>query len=273
MSQFLRRVEIQIQRPGGEARSLEGLHVTARTKRSVTQTPDASTVTIYGAAPGSVADLQTPGCVLRVLAGYRGLNGAGGSFAALLGGTVRPGTLEVIRQMGEVVVVAEVVESRLDVRAKALSRAWDQALASEVVAWAISAAGLSTGVVRLAKDVSYTRGFSFVGVAGDLLRQIAQDTGSTLIIQDGVVSLYPSTEERRPTSLLLSPGSGLIGSPRRVDEGRVEAVTLLAPTLRPGDGYRVQADQFGGDYRAIDVEHEIDSRQGPFFTRVVGVRL
>ena len=264
---FLRRVELQIQAPGGPARTLSGLRVLARARRSLTQTPDASTFSVFGPAPGSVQDLQTPGCVVRVLAGYRD------DLACVLSGTVRPATLDVVRQSGEVVASAEVVDARVEVRQRAVSRAWDQALASEVIAWAIGAAGLARGTVRLGTDIQYVRGFTALGVVGDVLTQLAEDTGSTLTIQDGVVSFVPAGEQKRASSLLISPTSGLIGSPRRMDEGKVEAVCLLAPTLRPGDGYRVQGVDLAGDYRAIDVEIDIDSREGPFYTRIVGAPL
>lgn len=265
--QFLRRVELQIQAPGGAARTLTGLRVLARSRRSLTQTPDAATFSVFGPAPGSVQDLQTPGCVVRILAGYRD------NIARVLSGTVRPGTLDIVRQSGEVVASAEVVDARIEVRQAAVSRAWDQVTASEVVTWAISTAGLARGTIRLGTDVQYVRGFVALGVVGDVLAQIAADTGSTLTIQDGVVSLVPAGEQRRASSLLLSPTSGLIGSPRRLEEGKVEAVCLLAPTLRPGDGYRVQGVDLAGDYRAIDVEIDIDSREGPFYARIVGAPL
>jgi hypothetical protein len=270
VSQFRRRVRLEIQRKGAAtSRVLDGLRTQATTRRSLTDTPDASIVTMYGASPESAQDLQQPGTIVRLLAGYADA----GTLGVLIAGTVQTSTLTIDRMAGEVVTSLQVVDSRVQVRAAAVSRSWDQTTATEVATWAIGAAGLATGTIRLGREVTYATGYAAVGVIGDVLREIATDTESALVIQDGVVSLFPAGEARRPTSLLLSPDSGLIGSPRRVDGGRVEAVCLLAPTLRPGDGYRVQGVGLSGDYRAIDVRHEVDSQEGPFFTTVTGARL
>ena len=265
---FGRRVELQIQRRGApESRTLSGLRVVGRTKRSVTETPDASQLTVFGAAEQSLRDLQQPGTVVRVLAGY------GDQLAVVLAGSVRPGTLQILRQSGESTASMEVVDSRVAVRAAAVARAWDQTTSSEVTSWAIDAAGLSRGSIEFGSDVQYVRGFVASGVVADVLARVAKDSGSTLVIQDGIVSMFPVGQQRRASSLIFSPTSGMVGSPRRADEGRVEVQSLLAPSIRPGDGYRVEAADLAGDYVAHDVEHEFDSWDGPFYTRVVGTRI
>ena len=269
MSQFGRRVQVQIQRRGApSARALEGLRVTCTARRSTTEAPDKAALVIYGAAPESLEDLAANGTLVRVLAGYRD-----GAFAAVLSGTIVSGTLDILRQSGEVVASMQIADGRTEVRARALSRSWDQVSASEVLAWAIQQSGLASGSISLGVDVAYTRGFVALGTAADVLRQIGADTRSTIVIQDGIVAAYPSGEARRPTSLLLSPDSGMVGSPRQVEKGHVEVVTLLAPTLRPGDRYRVSAERLSGDYVAIDVTTEIDSQEGPFYSRIVGARV
>ncbi len=265
---FGRRVELQIQRKGEpNSRTLAGLRVVARTKRSVTETPDASQLTVFGAAEQSLRDLQNPETVVRVMAGY------GDQLAAILTGTVRPGTLDIMRQSGESTARMEVVDSRVVVRAFPISISYDQTDSQQITEWAIQKAGLSRGTISFGTNVQYVRGFAAVGVISDVLSRVAKDSGSTLVIQDGIVSMYPAGQERRPSSLVFTPSSGLIGSPRRADEGRVEVQTLLAPSLRPGDGYRVEAADLAGNFVAHDVEHEIDSWDGPFYTRVVGTRI
>jgi len=265
MSLFLRHVQLQIQRKGApNAKTLDGLRITAQAKRSITATPDASTVMIYGASPGSLQDLQTPGTVVRVLAGYQD------QLASILSGTIRPGSLEITRQDGEVTAAMEVVDGRIAVRANAVSRAWDNVTSDEVISWAIQASGLARGTINPGKTVQYTRGFAAIGVVDTVFRQIAADTESTCVVQDGIVSFYPKGQSRRSTSLIISPTSGMIGSPKRVEDGRVEVVTLLQPTLRPGDGFQVDSDSLGGKYIARDVSHDIDSWDGNFYTTVVG---
>lgn len=269
MSQFIRRVQLQIQRPGAaNARALEGLRITSTARRSVTPTPDRATITVYGAAPASLDDLGQSGALVRVLAGYKD-----GAFGVVLSGSIIPGTLDIIRQSGEVVATMEVADGRTEIRAATVSRAWDQTTASDVLAWAIQTAGLAAGSIVLGQEVAYTRGFVAMGTVADVLRQIGADTGTTIAVQDGVVAAYPAGDARRPSSLLFSPSSGLIGAPRRVEDGHVEVVALLAPTLRPGDGYRVESSQVSGDFIALDVTTEIDSQEGPFYSKIVGKRL
>lgn len=260
MKLFGRRVAVQFQRPGATATSIEGLRVSGRAQRTTTKKPDAASFRIYGVSDQHITDLQTPGCVVRVLAGLNN------QLAVMLAGTVRPSTIEVKRQEGEVTIAAEVVDSRTQVRAAPISRAWDRVKASEVIPWAIERAGLVRGSINLGIDVDYLVGFVALGIVGDVLNQLAADTQSTLVIQDGVVSFFPIGSQRRATSLLISPESGLVGSPAKSDKGHVEVTSLLVPTVRPGDGFRLESADLSGDFVALDVEHDFDSWDGPFYS-------
>lgn len=260
MNLFRRRVAVQFQRPGGQAVSVEGLRISGRAQRTTTKKPDAASFKIYGLSDQHITDLQTPRCVIRVLAGLDD------QLAVMLSGTVRPTTIEVKRDGREVIVSAEVVDGRTQLRAAPISRAWDRVNASEVIAWVIERSGLVRGSINLGIDTVYLAGFVALGVVGDILNQLAADTNSTVVVQDGVVSFFPVGGQRRATSLIISPESGLVGSPSKSDKGHIEVTSLLVPTIRPGDAFRLRSKDLNGDLVVLDVEHDFDSWDGPFYS-------
>lgn len=87
-------------------------------------------------------------------------------------------------------------------------------------------------------------------------------------IQDGQLQVVERGKALKLDPVVLSPSTGLIGSPDRGEKGRVEVVSLLQPTIIPGRRIRIQSQYVNGDYRAEVVEHDGDTRGQAFETRV-----
>jgi len=74
------------------------------------------------------------------------------------------------------------------------------------------------------------------------------------------------------STVLLSPGSGLIGSPEHGSpdkSGRdsiIRVRALLQPKLQPGDPVTIQSAQFDGSYRVEKVTHSGDSAGLPWYS-------
>ena len=261
-----RQTAIEIGDPGSIGRRFQGLRITFKIRRSSTASPDAADVELYNPGPDTVAALESPRAIVRVIAGYD-------TPAVVLSGRIVVGSLRVERDGPTRVARMQVQDGGVDLRQTRLSRAWGGTVyGSEIIDYALEASGLARGTIRLPVDPTYSRGTVTVGALRDTIATVARDAGASWAVQDGALHVWPATEERTRTAILLSPSTGLIGSPVLSDDGHVEVVSLLRPSLRPGDLYVVRAEQHSGEYVAVDLEHRGDSHGTTYYTTITGRR-
>lgn len=128
---------------------------------------------------------------------------------------------------------------------------------------ALKGLGVAIGEIGDFVDKQFANGFSFSGLTKDLLDQLTDDLGVDWSIQDGVAqALVPGTATQE-TRILLTPQTGLLGSPTPTDQGW-ELPSLLLPGLRPGREIRVESETVTGDFVARRVKMNGDTRGAPW---------
>lgn len=258
-----RIVEVSVGPAGGRGQALSGMRVSF--ERTLTSAPkaDPGTVQVWGLERRTLPLLiDQPGAVCRVVAGYE----SGRDPAVIMEGPIVAGSLDSrggvttwqVSDGGAALVSALVVES------------WPgRVRASQVLARIVSRLGLALAPVALPADPVYQRGYVVQGDARRALTEVLADCGCRWTVADGRVVPLPLSGPSRETAVLLTPESGLVAQPRRVDGGRVEAVSLLLPSMRVGDAFRLTADGVEGDYVATEVTHRGDSGWSREFYSVV----
>lgn len=101
------------------------------------------------------------------------------------------------------------------------------------------------------------------GSAGAYLDRLLASSGLRWSIQDGTFTVFPEGQALSAEAVLLSPSSGLIGSPEPTTEedprGRripgLQVTSLLDPLASPGLRVKVDSEYFKGVYRTRTVEH------------------
>ena len=96
---------------------------------------------------------------------------------------------------------------------------------------------ISQGSIRGALT-EFTNGAVLSGKAEIQLDKVVKSMGYSWSIQDGQLQLLDPTETIGTQAILLTPGTGLIGTPEAGEKGFVKARSLLQPSLLPGQ--RVQ---------------------------------
>jgi GH24 family phage-related lysozyme (muramidase) len=84
-----------------------------------------------------------------------------------------------------------------------------------------------------ANEVTLPRGKVFFGMARDYLDQIAKTTNTTVLTQDGTISLVQISDPDPDRIFKLTPKTGLIGVPQQEDMG-ISGKCLLIPQIRVG---------------------------------------
>lgn len=141
----------------------------------------------------------------------------------------------------------------------------------QIINAAVAALGLPTGVIKGLPDTANQTGFAFSGRAGELLDQMTEKSGLEWSVQTGALQIMPEDENTGETAVLLSSNTGLLGLPNKKDDG-LEINSLLNPELRPGRLVRVESKLLIGPnlYKATTVEHEGDTREGRWTSKVEG---
>lgn len=269
---FGRSVRIEIAQPGAALITLRsvlddgsrGLTLSARTTYTSDRQDNVCDVTGWNLSPTTRSALQVPGTVCRVLAGYAvPLEIAAGRVkAATIVGPVRaPGSADESTAW-------QITDGGVDLRDVVISETWaGQVLASQIVKRVASRIGLATGGdFTLGQDVQYATGYGAWGTARDVLAGLAVDTLSNIVVQGATLLIWPVGQPLRQSGPLLSPDTGLLGTPQRQPDDRWSVVSQLVPGARPGDYVTVRSSTLNGVAHAVDVSHEVDSRTGPFRT-------
>ncbi len=129
---------------------------------------------------------------------------------------------------------------------------------STILADLQAAANLSSDLLGTLDEVVYEGGFVAAGQVSDLLDDVVEAAGGRWSIQDGVIQIIGADAPSSGGGVLLKPGTGLIGSPERKDDG-IQVKSLLRPELRPGRLFKIESRFISGWYRVEKSTHTASS--------------
>ena len=204
--------------------------------------PNKAKITIYNISQESRNFLEDDDLVVFLKAGYK--DGVGTIF---FGDVVR---MESQRNGPDILTMLECGDSEKIL----LTAHIDIGLgagATNIQALNLAAAklNLTLGPIQGVKTINYLNGFTFSGLAKDLLDQIAKQTGTEFNVQDGEIRILPPDATDTQTAVLITPETGLVGFPTKTKDG-VTFKSLLNPNLKPGRAVKLESKQFQGEFGA-----------------------
>ncbi len=258
---FGRVVRVEVGQPGAVGRAWEGLRVGFSVRRTLKRSPNKAEITIYGLTADSFRACQEPGAVVRLLAGYDG------APSLLFQGGIERAIRQLVGVDSETKI--EATDGGREFRAGWISKTFASGTDTEQILRELAAAGgFSLGQISDFPTVRITSGLTLCGPVRSCLDTLARTVGGGWSLQDGELQVLSATGTTAEDAVLISPESGLVGSPTQTKDG-IELVSLLQPTIRPGRRFRLDSRDFRGVYRAGDVEHSGDSGwESDFYTRI-----
>lgn len=250
--QFGKVWAVEVQAEGAQGRRIEGLRMQFKVRRSSREAAGAAELELYNAADVTVRAMQRPNTLVRVLAGWRETGPL-----QVIAGTVVTDSFEDGYEKRTRRTRVQIADGGLSVRGKLLSWVYDRPIRSAELFRRLAAlAGVPVGSIQPGREHEYS-GVVAYGTFGSEIEQAAIDSGSVASVIDGRLVVFPRTgsRPRKVTALRFAPSSGLIGSPTIGEKGQVTIRAKLSPSMRPGDLYRVESRAITGNYIAIDVEH------------------
>ena len=136
-----------------------------------------------------------------------------------------------------------------------------------VAADLIADTGLSVGSLSAIPDGVTVAGWAFSGHAPDALGSLLRSVGCSFYADGDVVQVRRVGAPSRGDApgFLVTPQTGMVGSPKDTDEG-VEVTMLLNPAIEIGSGLRIRGANTDGDFVVVAFGHRGDNWQGRFVT-------
>jgi hypothetical protein len=152
--------------------------------------------------------------------------------------------------------------------------------AADVVAYLVTALGVQPGnaitKVRAYRGPlhQFANGYTVHGRASTELNALLKSMGFAWSIQDGALQVLEPGESAQATALVLSPDSGLVGSPehgtpdKKGNPSVMKCKSTLLPELRPGRRIILDARDTKGTYRVVSVRHRGDTHSGDWHSEL-----
>lgn len=206
---FDRVASLVIGSAGGEGKELSGLRIAFDIEKGATESPNKSTVRVWNMAEATKKLVETVGNVVILKAGYVQDIGA----ATIFSGTVTRSTT--MRDGPDWVTELELRDGFLEFRDAKVGVSYPPG--AKTMAVASDLAGKFGLPVRALPDgleeKEYAGGFSFVGRTRDGLSKVCEFQGLEWSIQNREVQIIEKGGVYRKQAFVLSPDTGLIGSP------------------------------------------------------------
>jgi len=228
------------------------------------KTKNRATIRIHNLSKDTRNRIDRVDDLVVIEAGYR----QGSGLASLFVGNIVSVTSATIQP--DVVTVIEALDGNVALRDTNLSVSFAPGTkCGDIIDKVVSALSLPyTKVKELFGTAEFTNAFSFAGPASDALTKVTGKLGLEWAIRNNELVIVKKGQTDGNVAPLLSPSSGMIGSPQRVDDIRKgseasdkqpgwKITSLLRPEIEVSSGIIVQSKEIEKQtiFRVESVEH------------------
>jgi hypothetical protein len=121
----------------------------------------------------------------------------------------------------------------------------------------------------------YANGAVIKGLAADHMTDLVRSAGLEWSIQDGQLQVLNVGQPLAGQAVLVSEGSGMIGSPTIDTKGVLSFTMLMVPNIKPGVPVAIQAELTQGQqqgYRVIACEYTGDTMGTEWYIKAEATR-
>ncbi|MCK5446423.1 MAG: hypothetical protein KAI73_12430 [Rhodospirillaceae bacterium] len=262
---FARNVQINAGLPGlfGQ-RWDEDYDISFEVTKTRRRSSNKAVIKIWGLNDASIGLLNQVGTAVSVLAGYPG------NRALIFEGDIAKRGITTEDDGKERVTTIEAGASEKAIQTTrtdfSLAAPTNSAL---VLALIVAKMGIGPGNIATLPPKQYLTGYCHTGKASAALDEIADDLGVKWSIQNGQLQMLLPGVPTLDTAVLLTPDSGLIGSPTKQKDG-VAGKSLLQPDIIPGRLLSIVSLGLTGFFKISEVTHRGETFGGDFTTEFKG---
>jgi len=126
--------------------------------------------------------------------------------------------------------------------------------------------------INITPDIKVDSGLSVTGRLIDQFDKLMDEIGGKLSVQDEKMEIIWKDSNNKNDIVLLSPNSGLIGSPVRKKDNYIEFKSLLIPMISPGGLVKIESRQINDYFRVDKVDYIGDTHSQSWECRCEGVK-
>lgn len=253
---------------------VDGLRLKFKVEKKLTAEPNVLDLHIYNLSAATRARMQTKDVPVVLVAGYRG------TAQVIFAGDVR--TIDHVRDGAEWDTHIQSGDGELCFRECFSSHSFAAGTAWRDVAKTLAKdlkVNVGDAVTKLAAGDfdgaidKFLQGYSAHGPTVREFDKAMKAGGLEWSIQDGKLQILDRRQATDEGAVLLSPGTGMIGSPdhcapQKNEPPVLKVRSLLQGGLRPGRGVEVRASKIRGTYRCTKVVHEGDTHGAEWYTTI-----
>ncbi len=259
---------------GATALQATGLRVRFHVKRTLRFEPSTAEIEIFNVSRAHRERMKARWAPVIVEAGY------GTALGRVFSGQAR--TIDHVRDQTDWITKIQCGDGEAAFRYAMVTDSWGPGTSTLQVAKALAA---SLGSLTAESEASlqgaltdeFARGYAARGSAARELDRLLSARGLEWSVQDGKVQVLPLGKPTQRRAVLLTPKTGLVGSPEHgtpspqfaTDHSHTLRMrSLLQPTLVPGGLVQLQSQAATGLFRVLSVEHSGDTQGGDWYSSV-----
>jgi hypothetical protein len=262
---FKRVARVVLSAPGASDRLLDGFRVVFQIEKSlgeISSTPATSIITIYNLNERSRSFVEQSGARINLEVAYQGRNETP-VFRNIIFGDIKSVNHEKVA--ADITTKIEAIDGINAYQNSRINQSFDSgATAKQVFNTLARAMGLPLGDIRGIKDNQFLTGYVVSGMVRDQLDALTRRLDAKWSIQDGQLVVLPKGQSSSESIIVLSPETGLIGSPSKKEENTVQFKALLNAKLRINRRVQLNSRFLKGDYTVSKVIHSGDTDSGPW---------
>ena len=246
------------------------LHVNFSLQKSDLETQNTGRVTLWNLNPSQLAVLNEKDCVVSLKAG------SGSKLALIFAGIVSyvSTTIDSADRKTEI----EVIDNLVEIRDTYVSVSYNGTVNWKIIFDDVAAQmGVAVSYSYNAEFVDISNGFSFVGLARDIMTKGCKCCNLSWSIQNGVMQVKKPGDVMSREVYVLSPDTGLLGIPARVVITQDEATgknTLgwdveyfLNGAINIDDYVKLESETVTGYFRVYSLEISGDNVSGDWICK------
>ncbi len=210
MNNWIRAYQLSAGQVGEIGFGTNELHIQFSVEKSDVASPNTAKISIWNLNPAHKAALEEKDCIVTLNAGYRG------NTPMVLTGTV---TNVVTEDDGaDQKTTIDVLDGRKELRDSYVTLGYLQSTDSKLILQ--DAAGQMGLPITFSPGASFKplESYSYVGLAKNVLDKVCASNNLTWTIQNGVIQVTKPNEPISTVAHLISPQTGLIGSPKKLTQ-------------------------------------------------------
>ena len=246
------------------------LHVNFSLQKSDLETQNTGRVTLWNLNPSQLAVLNEKDCVVSLKAGY------GSKLALIFAGIVSyvSTTIDSADRKTEI----EVIDNLVEIRDTYVSVSYNGTVNWKIIFDDVAAQmGVAVSYSYNAEFVDISNGFSFVGLARDIMTKGCKCCNLSWSIQNGVMQVKKPGDVMSREVYVLSPDTGLLGIPARVVITQDEATGknplggdveyFLNGAINIDDYVKLESETVTGYFRVYSLEISGDNVSGDWICK------